>query len=628
MRLNIARPIVSALFIFILICGYVLAFLPQPVHAVDGWYDSGYGYRKQITVTGPTAGAQTNYQFALTLLYSGNDLPALNVEPAYGTYAADAGTGATTIVDAALTSTVDGYYVGCYISNITRGLTGIVTAYVGSTKTITCASIAGQVVTDAYFVTPRAATIGVDSKTQADFDDIRFTKSDGITPLDYWLECKTNSSTATVWVEVGIIPASPSTATFYIYYGNSSAIYAGNGANTFIIFDDFERGSNGDNVGGIWTAAAGTVLISTDHNYTALSSSGVAGTRSAKILGSAGATAMAVTKTFGSNFAINERIWKEDLAICRFPHIGNGTYISHFGSDINENIVYTNNASASVDTLYNMVANQWQYIGARKFNFTSLGTYILEVNNYWYEVPQMFPVAGFISTISTADLISGVGNDEYVDNFMVRNFCAPEPLITAIAVVEGVATPLVIQDVKVFTGYKEVNDWLITVRYIDIYAPYYDTYDVKKYFTLQLVDATATVKASSPVPAWGNRVGNIYLSAATVSPLTYGGDYSVRVYGTFTGNTYVEYAIQATDWMGDDLVNLDSWVITSSSVIGTYYSTTMTTYIAERGEVLNSTGAGIFSAGIAGLSTVRPAIFQTYTIPSSYTPGTIRKSVV
>jgi hypothetical protein len=183
-----------------------------------------------------------------------------------------------------------------------------------------------------------------------------------------------------------------------------------------------------------------------------------------------------------------------------------------------------------------------------------------------------------------------------------------------------------IQDVKVFQSYRETNDWLVTVRYINLYPPYYDTYDVKKYFTLQLVDSTAIVKASSPCPAWGNRVGSIYLSAATTTPLTYGGDYRVRLYGTFTGNPYVEYAIQSTDWMGDDLVNLDSWVITSSSVIGTYYATTMTAFIAERGEVLNSTGAGIFSSGIAGLSTVRPAIFQTYTIPSTYTPGTITQA--
>jgi hypothetical protein len=185
---------------------------------------------------------------------------------------------------------------------------------------------------------------------------------------------------------------------------------------------------------------------------------------------------------------------------------------------------------------------------------------------------------------------------------------------------------LEIQDAKVFQSYKDTGDWLVAVRYVNIYAPYYDTYDVKKYFTLQLVDSLGNVKASTVMPAWGNRVGSIYLSATTVASLTYGGSYRVRIQGTFTGTPYSEYALASTDWMGDDLVNLDSWVITSASVLGTYYSTTMTTYIAERGEVLNSTGSGIFSSGIAGLSTVRPAIFQTYTIPSAYTPGTITQA--
>jgi hypothetical protein len=98
------------------------------------------------------------------------------------------------------------------------------------------------------------------------------------------------------------------------------------------------------------------------------------------------------------------------------------------------------------------------------------------------------------------------------------------------------------------------------------------------------------------------------------------------MYGTFITNPYVEYTLIGADWLGSDLANLDSWVVTSATVIGTYYSTTMTTYIAERGEVLNSTGSGVFSLGIAGLSLVRPAIFQTYTTPSVYTPGTITQS--
>jgi hypothetical protein len=180
---------------------------------------------------------------------------------------------------------------------------------------------------------------------------------------------------------------------------------------------------------------------------------------------------------------------------------------------------------------------------------------------------------------------------------------------------------LEIQDVKVFQSYKATGDWIITARYVNTFAPYYDTFDVKKYFVIQLVDATGIVKASTLVPSWGNRIASIYLSSTTVTPLTYGGDYRVRIQGTFAAAPYTEYALADTDWLGDDLENLDSWVLTSATVLGTYDSTTYTAYVAGRGEVLNATGGSMFATGISGLTTERPEIFQIYTTPNVYTPN-------
>ena len=74
-------------------------------------------------------------------------------EPVSGTNAADATTNATTLVDAALISNVDDFYNGYTVHNVTRGLSGLVTNYDQATKTITCASIAGQVSTDTYYLT-------------------------------------------------------------------------------------------------------------------------------------------------------------------------------------------------------------------------------------------------------------------------------------------------------------------------------------------------------------------------------------------------------------------------------------------------------------------------------------------
>lgn len=74
---------------------------------------------------------------------------------------------------------------------------------------------------------------------QADFDDIRFTKSDGSSELDHWLESKTNSDNAIFWIEFDSIPESPDSTTFYIYYSKADASSGSNGNATFLLFDDF-----------------------------------------------------------------------------------------------------------------------------------------------------------------------------------------------------------------------------------------------------------------------------------------------------------------------------------------------------------------------------------------------------
>jgi len=124
---------------------------------------AGYAYRKQITINGTTAGAQTNYQMKLTV-YKGT------------------------------------------------GTDGAGVVYLGG-------------------------------KCRDDFNDIRFTKSDGSTELDHWRESYVSGDYAVFWVEFDSIPASPSTANFYIYYDKADATSGSNGDNTFIFFDDFNDNS-------------------------------------------------------------------------------------------------------------------------------------------------------------------------------------------------------------------------------------------------------------------------------------------------------------------------------------------------------------------------------------------------
>ena len=75
-------------------------------------------------------------------------------------------------------------------------------------------------------------------KCRTDFGDIRFTRSDGVTLLDYWMESYTAGDKAVFWVEVAD-DLSSNPATIYIYYGNPDATSQSNGVNTFVDFDDF-----------------------------------------------------------------------------------------------------------------------------------------------------------------------------------------------------------------------------------------------------------------------------------------------------------------------------------------------------------------------------------------------------
>jgi hypothetical protein len=83
-----------------------------------------------------------------------------------------------------------------------------------------------------------AINLTYNSNIQPDFSDIRFTwynSTDGTeTEIPYWEETKINSAWDKVWIKVPYIPVS-STATIYVYYGNTSVVSsASNITNTFI----------------------------------------------------------------------------------------------------------------------------------------------------------------------------------------------------------------------------------------------------------------------------------------------------------------------------------------------------------------------------------------------------------
>ena len=96
----------------------------------------------------------------------------------------------------------------------------------------------------------------------SDFDDLRFTTSDGQTLCPYWIESITGATPnqlATVWVKVSVA-AHPDDTTIYMYYGGTETAVS-SGADTFIAFDDFEdAGTYRDN----WTDTASPPTVTRD----------------------------------------------------------------------------------------------------------------------------------------------------------------------------------------------------------------------------------------------------------------------------------------------------------------------------------------------------------------------------
>ncbi len=78
-----------------------------------------------------------------------------------------------------------------------------------------------------------------EGKMQDDCDDIRFTDSDGVTQLNYWLEGPCDSTDTKVWVKVPRIPAG-SEKKIYVYYGNPGAVSQSDAEGVFELYDDFE----------------------------------------------------------------------------------------------------------------------------------------------------------------------------------------------------------------------------------------------------------------------------------------------------------------------------------------------------------------------------------------------------
>ncbi len=78
-----------------------------------------------------------------------------------------------------------------------------------------------------------------DADMQGDFDDLRFTSSDGLTIIPHWIGSSTDSVMAEIWVKVPSLAAEDTTDIF-MYFNHPTATTSSSVDNVFIAADDFE----------------------------------------------------------------------------------------------------------------------------------------------------------------------------------------------------------------------------------------------------------------------------------------------------------------------------------------------------------------------------------------------------
>jgi hypothetical protein len=206
-----------------------------------------------------------------------------------------------------------------------------------------------------------------------------------------------------------------------MYYGNSGASSASNGANTFIAFEDFEWGSDGDNIttsGGsvTWTVTTGgtsTAKIDTGQKY--------AGTRSMQFV-SDGANVCTAYFSLTASETIAIQFWyrKDTNSSTYFRHGDGSTYMSV--NPYTDEKIYIDN----VDSGKVVVVNTWT-----KFEFTDIN-YTANTFDLWLsdvkEVNDANQSAGATASGQLLFLENVSGGNSWIDNIIVRKWYATEPV--------------------------------------------------------------------------------------------------------------------------------------------------------------------------------------------------------
>src|SRR5215471_6830011 len=275
----------------------------------------------------------------------------------------------TSAVSSSMTSTISASYNGS-TRTASLGVTAPTVSWLSSSwqyrSTVSIANAGGTTLTEYQLNVVLGS--GFDfTKAQSNGGDIRFTASDGVTLLPYWIESwNAAGSSASLWVRVPSIPAAG--ATVYLYYGNSATTSTSNGSTTFDFFDDFRTGSVDTTK---WTVGGGSWTVVTDTLPNGLTGPVLQGT---------------------TNIPPNELLYSTSYTGMDYIFEASGKLLSGrewgLGARLNgPTNLYSSNFYADLDTTNNLYVYKWLNNNGSNWA-TQLGSVAVgAVNlNTWYKV--------------------------------------------------------------------------------------------------------------------------------------------------------------------------------------------------------------------------------------------------
>jgi len=256
---------------------------------------------------------------------------------------------------------------------------------------------------------------------QSDGADIRFTDSDG-NLLGYWIESWDKASeSASVWVKVSSIPASPDKTEIFMYYGNPSVSSASDGDATFEFFDDFD-----DNV---YDTSKWATPVQGPGNYAEED-----GVLKLTVTGT-DAPYRALTKSYTMSDGIIEMKvkWVSSTAtphmmiFVRQPSGGDVGELTARGGTNNDFYFHDGTQKGAVSFTPNQ--NEWHFMRFKLQGSNAWGY----IKNLETGAEASTSITDFSTLTSPGRLGPGVWNNEttnHFDDFRVRKYASPEPTVS------------------------------------------------------------------------------------------------------------------------------------------------------------------------------------------------------